>query len=405
MKVLLFNAYPPTKQFSGGIMLEQLCKMLKRDSVVSFSAKDPSLEVQMSEGLSWMPYEIANAPREYGKYVRKFIPGALGELAAFAAESLRERMIEKNIINRAVSFGKDNDVDCVWAVLQGRTVIISARKIAQKLGVPLLTHIWDDPSWALREANLDKRTEIRALAEYDSAIKSSSACATASIVMSKEYKDKYSIKTFAFLGSLEKELARAPANSLVSESGLTIGLAGQLYALKEWDALVGALESSNWKIRGRKVKILLIGHLDHIPVPRGAPVEKVGHKSLEETIEILSSVDVTYCPYWFAKEYEPVARTSFPCKLTAYLAAGRSVFFHGPTYASPAHFIEDNNAGICCYSLEASEILEKLSSLVENVSLYQRLATNGRRAFDKYLTLDVLEKEFVEFLSTPFHKN
>jgi UDP-N-acetylglucosamine:LPS N-acetylglucosamine transferase len=97
-----------------------------------------------------------------------------------------------------------------------------------------------------------------------------------------------------------------------------------------------------------------------------------------------------------------VARTRIPCKLAAYFAAGRPVLFHGPKYASPAKFIEENNAGICCYSLESEKILEKLTLLAGDKELYAKLAKNGKIAFQKYLTLDILKSALASFLGAPF---
>jgi hypothetical protein len=197
-------------------------------------------------------------------------------------------------------------------------------------------------------------------------------------------------------------MAREPALSPNESSQLSIGLAGQLYATDEWNALLAALSSTNWMISGRAVKVYLIGDLDYVTVPRGARIEKLGRMSLAETIKTLSRMDIAYCPYFFRKDREFVARTSFPCKLAAYFAAGRPVLFHGPKYASPAKFIEENNAGICCYSLESEKILEKLTLLAGDKELYAKLAKNGKIAFQKYLTLDILKSALASFLGAPF---
>jgi hypothetical protein len=402
MKYLLFSYIPPTPQVSSGIMLEQLCKMVPEGNVVCFVAKDPDFDVNISSDLSQIPHEIVSEPRGYSPVIGKLLSGTTGHRISFFTERFRDFFIEKKVIDRAVRFGRKNRVDCVWATLQGKTIITSARKIAQKLGVPLISMVWDDPSWFLDSMKTDKYSKKEILAEFDEVIRHSAVCGTASWVMAREYSEKYGVKTIPFLGSLDKGLAQEPAKSLHENSELAIGLAGQIYTLEEWKALLAALSLVDWKIAGRRVKIFLIGEFGHLAIPESAPVEKLGHMSLEETIKTLAGFDINYCPYFFAKERAAVSRTSFPSKLTAYLAAGRPVFFHGPEYSSPAKFIEEHSAGICCDSLEPRLIADKLSLLAGDTMLYAAAAANGRKVFDDYLTLDNLKTAFVSFLGEPF---
>ncbi len=383
-------------------MLDQLCRMVPREDISCFVAKDPLFKVGISPDLSWIPHRIINEPRGYSSAIGKLLPGTPGQCAGFIAELARNFFIDKTVIDQAVRFGKNYRVDCVWAVLQGKTTIISARKIAMKLGVPLIVMVLDDPSWVLDAVGLDKYSKKKVLAEFDKAIKHSIACGTASRAMADDYSKRYGVKTIVFWGSLDKKMAREPALSPNGNSQLSIGLAGQLYATDEWNAFLAALSSANWRISGRDVKVYLIGDLDYVDVPCGARIEKLGRMSLDETIKTLSGMDIVYCPYFFGENREVVAKTSFPSKLTAYFAAGRPVLFHGPKYASPAKFIEENNAGICCYSLESGQILEKLALLADDNELYAKLTKNGTKAFLKYLTLDNLKSALTSFLGAPF---
>jgi glycosyltransferase involved in cell wall biosynthesis len=239
------------------------------------------------------------------------------------------------------------------------------------------------------------------MAGYDKTIAASAACAVPSPVMAWDYSKKYGTRMMAFLGSLDFSMANPPAGFPKNKPDFAIGFAGQLYATDAWGALLEALNYINWEISGRNVEILLIGNFDPEIKTREA-IKLMGRRSLKDTINILSKADIAYCPYWFDGNFEQVARTSFPSKLTAYFAAGRPVFFHGPEYSSPARFIEEHSAGICCYSLRKEEIIEKLILLAGNSEVYEKAARNGRQAFDKYLTLDSLKKSFDEFLTAPF---
>ena len=58
----------------------------------------------------------------------------------------------------------------------------------------------------------------------------------------------------------------------------------------------------------------------------------------------LRTADLLYCPYWFDPGFERPCRLSFPSKLSTYLKTGVPVLFHGPEYASPRIFLEQNDA-------------------------------------------------------------
>jgi glycosyltransferase involved in cell wall biosynthesis len=107
---------------------------------------------------------------------------------------------------------------------------------------------------------------------------------------------------------------------------------------------------------------------------------------------------VLYCPYWFDSNFKDEAKLSFPSKLTTYLAAGRPVFFHGPEYSSPARFLRENEAGLCCYSLSTEEIIKTLTKLVSDKRQYMMLSQNGSVAFKEYLTLESMRRSFADFL-------
>lgn len=398
MKILLFSPTTPNKKSSGAIMLYDLCSLIKQDQIYCFVAKDPLREIPISRCPSIVKYKIVNRPFELAiRFPNWFFDKTVSRLI----ENIKDFYIQKRIIKKAIEFGKQNQVDCVWGILQGKTMIVSALKIAKGLGVPLLTQIWDEPEWILSNTNLDQQTKEEVLKEFDRAIKSSIICAAASSPMSEDYHKKYRVKTAVFLGSLDKKMAHPSAQKLNSGKEFKVGFAGQMYAFREWEALINVLEKVNWKIKDKDVKIYLLGKFNPLRIWLKAKgrIRALGYKSQKDTLKILSKMDILYCPYWFDKEYEKVARSSFPSKLTIYLASGRPVIFHGPRYASPAKFIEKNHCGILCDSLKAKDILSNLNYIAEDAPKYARLAKSGRTAFDKYLTFKNLGVELDNFLN------
>jgi len=118
----------------------------------------------------------------------------------------------------------------------------------------------------------------------------------------------------------------------------------------------------------------------------------------QEAIKVLSEVDMLYLPYWFSSEFREEATLSFPSKLVTYLAAGRPIVFHGPDYASPAKYLERNNAALFCNSLESDKIIETIQLLIMDSTLYGNLARNGTSAFMRDFTCDTMKANFCKFL-------
>jgi hypothetical protein len=216
--------------------------------------------------------------------------------------------------------------------------------------------------------------------------------------MAKQYAKQYGTKTVALLPSLDASMALTPAACVNSGNELVIGMAGQIYATEEWKALIHALDSVDWKICGRDVRIRLLGRCVSFNINSPVRIEYLGWHTQENCVALLSEADMLYLPYPFDRAFETEARLSFPSKLTTYFAAGRPVLFHGPEYAAPWEFLKLNDAAYGCHLNEYSHIIDALITLATDANLYSRLTRNGNIAFKKYLTLSSLRKSFAAFL-------
>ncbi len=382
--IMLFTPAPPCTAHSGSLMLYQMSKLIKGKANLScFCASDPLAFLSRSAidpGLK-IPYRAAMRPIERAlRFNRKPT-----DRVSYYFEVLKSFYINEVLIPRAIRFARRHNVDKIWAVVQGRTIISSAEALAKALGVELITQVWDDPSWILADTRLDKQTKAETLFQFDSLIASSSVCATASWAMAEDYRKKYKVSTTVLVGSLPKNYGKA--SHRLSSRELTIGLAGQIYALDEWSALIDALQGAGWTVNEKLITIKLIGNFKMLKIPQGARVEKLGRVSQKKAIDLVSHMDIGYCPYWFDKKFENVARTSFPSKLTTYLAAGVPTLFHGPSYSSPARFVKLNQCGIVCESLRPKDLLDAIASLA-NEQVYEKMAKQAGKTFVKNLTLD-----------------
>ena len=317
----------------------------------------------------------------------------------FLNELYSKYIILPRMIKKIVKFGRAHQVDRVWCILQGQTMIRLARPVSKKLNVPLYTQIWDHPAWWIKDNHIDNYSSKEILLEFNKAIKESTVCGTASDAMSLDFSEKYSAtKTVPLISCLDESLRQEPKVKKESFEEYIIGMAGQLYSLVEWQTMLKALDEINWQYAGKKIKVRYLGYHLNIGSHKPVNIEYLGYRPQKESIELLSQCDILYCPYFFDPAYKIIASSSFPAKLTTYLAAGRPVLFHGPDYSSPAQFLEKYDAASFCYSLNSKDVIDSIDSILSSEKRSKDLVINGKTAFDKNLTESHLKQSLLNFL-------
>lgn len=392
-KFLLLTDMPPCRNFTAGLVLDQLCSFLPEGSVSCFTVLNRELDPEKTH--TEIQTKVVSKPNEHK--LRRFA-GRLGALESFLAEKYTDKVTVARISREAAEFGKKFGADAVWCVVQGQTMIRLANQVADMMNVPLLTQVWDPPTWWLRANKVDSWSQKLILADFASAMKKSARLAAASWAMAESYERLYGCRSIPVIPSLDESMAKPPAVRMNKDDELTIGMAGQLYSAAEWENLLLTFKHTNWKIGKRKVKLKVLGRALSLNSNTPMNVEFLGWRSQAESIEILSQLDVLYCAYWFDPVFREEASLSFPSKLTTYLAAGRPVFFHGPEYASPARFLKQHEAGALCHDLARTSIYNELEKLASDADRYRQLAENGSKAFHEHLTLSTMRKNFAEFL-------
>lgn len=395
MKILLLTDIPPCHGYTAGLVLDQLCRFLPRETIACFTVHDPSIPAALTPDLDWMPHRTAIKPMENAW---RILPSKLGVFTARARELRNERRHIPRLADEIAEFGREFGADTVWCVLQGQTMIRLAEPVADRLSARLRTLVWDPFEWWMRDRRVDRFTRKSVERSFGGALKRSESCAVASWAMGEKYSAVYGGKYVPVISSRDESWVQPPGEALHNKEEVTIGIAGQLYASSEWGNLLLTLEKSKWRIEGRKVKIRMLGPSAKVHASTPANFEYLGWHNQPETIRLMSEADILYLPYWTDPEFEMEARLSFPSKLVSYLAAGRPVMFHGPEYASPARFLAKHEAALNCYTLENTKIYDTLARMVLDVDLYRNLSVNGRRAFDEYFTLARMRESFAEFL-------
>ncbi len=256
MKILLLTDIPPCKNLTAGLVLDQLCNFLPHGSLVCFTVLNPHLSARLSPDLGWIPITYAIKPEENA---HRWPAGRWGVVTAAVVETYRRLFDIPVLLEQAETFASLCQVDAIWAVLQGQTMVRLARPLADRLGVPLYTQVWDPLSWWLTARRVDPWNRALALEAFDAAMRRSLACATASWPMAEEYSAKYGILSVPVISSHDPAMARHPHLEGGSGSVVTIGMAGQFYAAYEWNLLIKALNHAGWKVCGKDVRIITMG--------------------------------------------------------------------------------------------------------------------------------------------------
>ena len=89
--------------------------------------------------------------------------------------------------------------------------------------------------------------------------------------------------------------------------------------------------------------------------------------------EEMNEADILYLPIKYENEY--FYKYSFSTKMVGYLGAPGNIFYHGPKEAAAARFLEKNQCGVICDTMEPARILEKIKEIIFNYS-YSLAAKN-----------------------------
>ncbi|MBC8233438.1 hypothetical protein H8E77_28145 [bacterium] len=403
-RILLLAGAPPVYGGGGKIFLHDLCLYYPRESLCCF-AVCPNNRDSLPQDLDWLPIAYGSRPREaisYGLRLRelgfqRLVRGIAHPISFLMWQYAKVQI--RALIAQAVRFGKQHGVDMVWAVLDSPTLIYMAKRVTSALGAQLVTSVLDPPEYFLSmNSCLDRISRRSLLREFEKVMRASVRCGVISEEMQSEYEKEYGVESVIMRHGIHPNRRKPPAKEPTGEKQFVIGFAGSLYAAREWRALLSALSKLDWRIDGLDITVLVVGNYADFLLQDKAHIKYLGWRSIEETIDLMSEVDVTYLPYWFDESYRMAVRLCFPTKLTTYLASGRPVLFHGPEDSSPASFFRRFPVGLCCHSLEESRIIECLYQFATDKEFYAAATDAGQAALEQELDLRVFLRRFATLI-------
>ena len=398
MKTLLISNIPPTLDRSSGILLHKMCSALYPELAI-YTLMHPFNYFLKNSMPPDVPYQSSAIPMESSW---RILPSVMGGVTAWLWELHVEKFIIPRIAERIVAFARLHKVGRVWCVLEGQTLIRLASIVAKQLGCSLHSQVFDAPEWYLLGNNIDFFSKRKILKHYDNALRSSASVAAASPIMANQIASLYGIPSYDFVGTVPRGCVISKHISIFEDlsSDITIGYAGQLYCEEEWAKLLSMLDGIDWRLGGRRVRILFVGY-DYNYLPKNHPnISIVEFTDQKNAIQLMSLCDVLYLPYFFDEKRRVLAETSFPSKLSAYMASSVPILFHGPEYSSPLMFLKSfPDSCFCCVENTADALCNSLVEIFSDKIRYEMVRKNALKVLCEYLLDDIVIDKMNKFCS------
>ncbi len=306
------------------------------------------------------------------EFARRDAPGLKGTLTTITDRFRRYEPAIKRLSREVINFVRQESPDQIWAILDSTVAIDVASAVRDAVDIPMLVHIWDDPRHIIIQRQLDRLTRARTLKRFNGLLRRADRLGVICEQMAEEYAQKSSAPAIVIRHGLQDHVV--PNSEPTSGDEFRIGISGSMYCHSAWKAFQAALDKMNWHIGGKRIVLVVAGHTIEFTAFRPAECRFYGWRSVADVIQLLSNCDVLYLPHPFEPLYEPMARLSFPTKLSTYVATGRPVLLHAPTYSSLTKFSKQHQFGLLTPSLDPSELREQLLEKFTSVPALQELS-------------------------------
>lgn len=321
---------------------------------------------------------VHELPNEWaGEYGRLYSnPGA-----KISNQRLKEVQAACNhLAPEIVDYALKNNIEKMVAILAGPATIYLAKRVSELLPVPLVPIIWDPIDYVAENRGFDRGAVEQIMKDFAVLMKRADICGVASPGMKVEIELRYGTECEVIINPvvLSEEGTLLRHNSI-----FRIGFAGSIYARKEMDTLLHALNYLGWRAEGRQLSLWSLGHSFEQPIystAAGADFRFLGFLHEPQARKVLSQVDVGYLPYWFDKKFSHCVRQCFPNKFSLYLSSATPILYHGPADSSVERFLTRYPVGRSCNVLDMKVLADTIVSLVDDQSFRERCALARKEA-------------------------
>jgi hypothetical protein len=291
------------------------------------------------------------------------------------------------------------DPEPVWVIADSTAVIDCVYYAFRQKAFPFRLQVWDDVRHLASLKHLDAVSANRVFRRFQLLLSQASEVAVIGEQMAAEYASLGAKNCRVIRHGLDIDV-NVPILRSTSES-FRIGFCGSAYASDAWASLLKTLDRLNWTLLSRPVEIWVVG--SEASFFAGQPVNAHfwGRRSVDETTQLMADCDLLYMPQSFQKNHDPLTRWSFPTKLSTYVATGRAVLFHTPSWGSLKSFAHDHGFSLVCDSLNPSDLVGVLRLLQNTHGLLQDECEASARVANTVLSHHEFRRQTRQFLGLP----
>lgn len=301
------------------------------------------------------------------KYESAFRPKIGGGFVAATALRVKSIRYAKLQASRAIGFAQGLRTKDILVVLESPQMMLMGDWIARNSDLRVHTLVWDHPEHVVASFGHQGASKRLLLAAFHRCLAASQSIMTVADGLKDYLSDKNPAATCTAIRSpvSQPNIAETPeANTFV------VGMAGSVTAPSEFERLQVALDECGWAIAGKRIVLRLFGYRYVLSARAARNVQYRGFlRTTADVIQALSECDACFLPQPFDQARRNVAEFSFPTKFSTYLASGRPVIVHAPSFASIPRFIKarasENRSGLISTTEDSQSVVALIKRMIQ----------------------------------------
>ena len=300
-------------------------------------------------------------PSEQNTTVRKVAFHRLPGLSHIALRHFQQKELAQ-CVQEVKDIVTQHDIDVLWVFLNSWYSIQIASQLSEHLTIPMVAHVWDTPEYLASKLRTTARYKADLMNAFDTVMKTAARAVTVSEAMTTEYMARYSVESTPMVLCPPVSTWQDP----LLQQGETIRLifAGSLYAFKQWNAMLDAVEHNNKQEHRKRISVTCIGNVSR-RLRKRKWVDYLPIMAPEEAAKMVNEADIAYLPYWMSASHAYFVNMAFPGKMSFYTVAGTPILYHGPKESTPTSFLEKYKVGLSCHTNEVTDICDAIQAITE----------------------------------------
>ena len=210
----------------------------------------------------------------------------------------------------------------------------------------------------------------------------------------KYYKNKYNVDSIILPHSVDLERYKSNKGSIIDGKGETrIVFTGEV-SVAQLDSIRNMIETID-TFNELKAVIVIVANtskenLESLGI-KGSNVI-VTHANREEIPLLQQGADILFLPLSFNWQNPEIIKTASPSKMPEYLAAGRPILVHAPSYSYVANYARQEGFGLVVDKPDTNLLRQAILDLKTDAALRNRLVASAKRTARKHDSVRLSKK-------------